>query len=82
MKSYHFDCGNSTFGSIGFCARVEARSREEAVELLNESLPEEVQIELDPSISTGTRDGKIVYATVYFGRVKVHEIDEENDIDE
>lgn len=33
-KSYHFDCGNSTAGPIGFCARVTALDKQRAVELL------------------------------------------------
>lgn len=38
MTSYHFDVGNSNDGPIGFCARVLADSREEAVERLRLAL--------------------------------------------
>ena len=39
MKSYHFSLGNSTFGAVGYCARVQANSRAEALKLLKEALP-------------------------------------------
>jgi len=40
MKSYHFSLGNSTNGPVGYCARVLAMSKEEAVEKLSKILPE------------------------------------------
>ena len=40
MKSYHFDVGNSASGPIGFCARVNAESEDEAVRILRNAMPE------------------------------------------
>ena len=44
MKSYHFDLGNSTDGPIGYCASVRANSKEEAVKILREALPEDLAV--------------------------------------
>ena len=38
LKSYHFDLGNSSDGPIGFCARVFADSKEQALEQLLKGL--------------------------------------------
>jgi len=38
MKIYHFDIGNSTTGPIGFCADVEAESKEDAVLFLRDAV--------------------------------------------
>jgi hypothetical protein len=43
--SYHFCLGNSTEGPVGFCARVDATSKEEAVELLKAKLPDSVMVQ-------------------------------------
>jgi hypothetical protein len=45
VKSYHFCLGNSTEGPVGFCARVNATSEEEAVELLKAKLPDSVFVQ-------------------------------------
>jgi hypothetical protein len=45
VKSYHFCLGNSTEGPVGFCARVNATSEEEAVELLKGKLPDSVMVQ-------------------------------------
>ena len=42
VQSYHFSLGNSNEGPVGYCARVDATSEEEAVELLKARLPESV----------------------------------------
>lgn len=44
LKSYHFDVGNSNTGPLGFCGRVKADSKEEALQLLREALPETVEV--------------------------------------
>lgn len=44
LKSYHFDCGNSNEGQVGFCARIRATSKEEALKILNEALPETIEV--------------------------------------
>lgn len=55
MPNYHFDCGNSNEGHIGFCARVNAATPEEALQKLKDRLPMEVEVkyhevvpEMDP----------------------------------
>lgn len=64
-KPFHFDCGNSTDGSVGFCAVVRADSAEGAVELLKERLPSSVRVRpLD-----GQEEGE--YIEVYFNGDKI-----------
>jgi hypothetical protein len=70
LNSYHFSLGNSTKGSVGFCARVKARSGKEAAEILRENLPEAVTVDTDhPAIE---------YIAVYLNpdRVQPRAIDE------
>jgi len=57
--SFHFDCGNSSQGHIGFCARVRAETPQEALAILKEALPEELKVDVD--------DDRIEYLNVYFG---------------
>ena len=45
IMSYHFCLGNSTEGPVGCCARVNATSEEEAVELLKARLPDSVMVQ-------------------------------------
>ena len=45
VKSYHFCLGNSNDGPVGYCARVDATSKEEAVELLKARLPDSVMVQ-------------------------------------
>ena len=45
IMSYHFCLGNSTEGPVGCCARVNATSEEEAVELLKAKLPGSVMVQ-------------------------------------
>ena len=40
LKSYLFSCGNSSTGTVGFCARVRATSKKEAIKILHEAVPE------------------------------------------
>ena len=58
MQEYFFDMGNSTWGPIGFCARVWAETAEEAAEKVRDSLPEFLPVESD--------DKSISYINVYF----------------
>ena len=75
MPSYHFDCGNSSDGPIGFCGRVVAESPHEALRILQEELPESLSVDVD--------DDRIEYLNVYFGseNVTVTDIDTEDDTD-
>lgn len=45
LRSYLFDCGNSAKGVIGFCARVQATSPQEALQILQDALPECAEVE-------------------------------------
>jgi hypothetical protein len=58
MKSYHFDLGNSNTGPIGFSARVNAGSMDEALAILQEALPNELPADGLPK--------DIEYLNVYF----------------
>ena len=66
LKSYHFDLGNSTDGPVGMCASVKARSKAEAVGLLKQLLPEEIQ--LGRQIESA---GQIEYINVYVNPDKI-----------
>jgi hypothetical protein len=56
---YHFSLGNSSSGSIGFCAAVYATSEDDAIRLLRDALPESVTVHADiPAVD---------YVEVYFG---------------
>jgi len=54
LKSFLIDVGNSTDGPIGMSIRVMAVSKEEAIQLVKDSLPECVQVDsfvdVDPAI--------------------------------
>ncbi len=73
-RAYHFSLGNSSTGPVGFCARIIASSKEEAVRLMRETMSEEYMVVeyLD----------EVVYFQVYFNRSAVSEkdIDEVNDL--
>jgi hypothetical protein len=73
MTSYHFDCGNSNDGPVGFCARIRASSEEEALRILHEAMPE--TIEVRPM----AHEDAVEYIHVYTGteNVTVKDIDDE-----
>jgi hypothetical protein len=74
LKSYHFDFGDSSNGPIGYCARVWAHSKREAVELLREALPLEVNVSpLDGEGSVYDNESGIEYITVYLNDEAVTE---------
>lgn len=74
MKTFHFSCGDSTDGPIGFCAEVKANTEMEALERLVKALPE--QCGINPE-SEGWED--ITYCNVYFNtaRLSIADIDNE-----
>ena len=74
MKRYHFSLGNSSEGPIGFCAAVTANSRKQAVKILRDALP----VEVNPHVGDG--DQRIEYVEVYFNADAITEanIDEED----
>ncbi len=57
LKEYHFDVGDSNSGPLGLCARVRAKSKAEALHILANDLPTEVQV--SPS------NDAITYINVY-----------------
>ena len=74
MNSYHFDIGNSSTGPLGFCARVTASSKEEAVKRLRERFSSDnCEHEIGKQ---GTRSGE--YYCVYFNTdaITVNDIDD------
>ena len=75
MKTFHFSCGDSTDGPIGFCAEVKANTEIEALEKLVKALPEQHGISPE-SEGWGIED--IVYCNVYFNtaRLSIADIDE------
>lgn len=70
QSEYHFSCGNSNRGTIGFCASVKAESRQEAVELLAGFLPTELTIPV--------HGDAVLYVQIYLNpdRISVRHIDE------
>lgn len=79
-KSYHFDCGDSSKGPIGFCARVIAPSKKKALKRLRAFL--EACAEVSLTDSSGDEHGHIEYCNVYISEenVSVNDIDEEDSI--
>lgn len=64
LKKFKFDCGDSTHESIGFCAAVTAASPEEAVEILEDALPDALSVEVT--------DPRVDYCTVFFNVSALH----------
>lgn len=79
MPSFHFDAGDSTNGPLGLCARVTAETAEEALQLLQECLPDEMELDLLPHKDRGC--GEIEYVNVYINpdAITVGDIDEEDE---
>lgn len=76
LKSYHFSLGNSSVGPIGYCARLSAHSKKEAVELLKRAIPLELEV---PKVSDSDNDNaRIEYIEAYLNEDAI----KESDIDE
>jgi hypothetical protein len=75
--SYHFNVGNSTTGSIGYCARIEAESKAAAVERLRELLPEAVE-DVGPCGELGAHE----YIHVYFNYETQPTVDDIDEIED
>lgn len=65
--SFHFDIGNSNEGPIGMCARIQAKTRSEALELLRDALGDYAEI--------SSAAGPIEYIHVYFNGEAIDESD-------
>lgn len=78
MKSYHFDLCNSNEGPIGYCARILAMSKEEAVEKLRKLLPESHNIfgDNDVGVPLGQE-----YIQVYFNYETQPTVDDIDDVE-
>jgi predicted NAD/FAD-binding protein len=79
LKSYHFDCGNSNTGPVGFCARIIATSKKEALKILHEVMPEEIEIHSHFGCSE-----TVEYIHIYTGteNVKISDIDDWEYVDD
>lgn len=71
MPEYHFSCGNSTDGPIGFCAVVKADTKEQALEKLRAALPQTIEEVTD-------EEHGVEYCSIYINpnAVTVQDIDE------
>jgi hypothetical protein len=76
LTSYHFDLGNSTDGPIGFCARVNAHDKKEAVKILQQRL--RLLTRLYGGLEVMPCNGNGEYIIVYFGEdnLSAKDIDE------
>lgn len=83
LNSYHFDCGDSNSGPVGFCARVTASSEEEAVEILQEFINDK-----DGTLEIVNRKSNgipcVEYLTVYLNPEEITEgcIDDDESADD
>lgn len=59
LREYHFDCGNTDKGTVGFCAVVRATTQEEAISTLAAAMPEEYETQLE------LNDDRIAYFRFY-----------------
>lgn len=76
-KSYHFSLGNSSTGPIGFCARVTASSKADALTKVRNRI-EDLHRELSVPLSD---DDGTEYLNVYFNpaAISVRSVDEVTD---
>jgi hypothetical protein len=78
-RSYHFSCGNSSTGSVGLCGRVLARSRDEALEILQEAVTDELDAVWENS-------RQVEYIRVYIdpSNITINDIDmiDDEDVEE
>lgn len=63
MRTYHFSCGNSTYGPIGLCARLKANNKAEAVTRLRRIL--EANVGPMGEVSISVSDPHVEYINVY-----------------
>lgn len=82
MPCYHFDIGNSSEGLLGFCARVRAESKEQAVKYLQEALDEFIGDTVELSVDGYNKDvTTIEYAHIYIGsqNIRAEDIDDQEE---
>ncbi len=80
LKLFHFSCGDSSKGPVGFCATVAAKDKKSALERLKELLPEEEEIDWP----YGERKEAGEYIQVYFNdaAIVLTDIDAVEDVDD
>jgi len=73
LKKFHFSCGDSNEGPIGFCCTIRAKTKAGALKKLRGMLPEEYEVHLDA--------GSVDYFNVYFNsdNITIDDIAEELD---
>ena len=78
LQSHHFDCGDSSDGPIGFCGRIQATDKDEALEILRDVLPDELRI---TPVGEDANYARVEYLEIYLSpeNVTIHEIDEVDD---
>ena len=80
MNNYHFSLGNSNTGPIGYCARVNAETKEEAIQKLKTMLEDVAGCEMDLSkwLNLRANAPEIEYFAVYVNPAKltIRSIDE------
>lgn len=89
MPSFHFSLGNSTDGAIGFCARVIATTKAEAVERLKSAIEKLTNDDRSSLFDDGSGrsppEPGLQYLNVYFNTAAVTEAavsdGEEEDVD-
>lgn len=82
MFSFHFDCGDSNDGPVGFCARVKAETKEKALQILKNTLPTEVKAR--PASSDEKENGAIEYIEIYLNpdRITLNDIDDGEEVED
>lgn len=78
LKSFHFSFGDSGKGPIGYCARIIAKSAEDAVEMLKQIIPDEFPIASDLQGVAPQTDQRLQHIDVYFNfdAISIRDIDE------
>jgi hypothetical protein len=78
ISSYHFSCGNSNTGSIGFCARVNATSKRKALAILQDCVTRSIPIEHKLEFAGDSDAHQVEYVEVYLNplAITVNDIDE------
>lgn len=80
-KRYHFSCGNSSTGPVGFCGAVRADSPQEAVRIFKDTIVE------DMSCARYCMPRTVEYIQVYFNvdaitESDIDEVEEEDELEE
>jgi len=69
MKDYHFDIGDTNKGPLGMCAVVQAKNKNEALQIIRAALPDTIEVPTD--------DSRVVYVNVYLNgkNIKTTDVD-------